>query len=86
MKKAGLRVLFLVVLLMVSAAPTFGGESCEACGGYYDPNTYTAEVFCARASDGEMGGFDCTIDCGYGFCYCYQDGPPVYCMTIVVSG
>jgi len=80
------RALFLVVLVAASAAPLIAGETCEACGGYYDPSTCTSEVFCVRAIDGEMGSFDCTVECSDGFCYCYSDGPPVYCMTIVVSG
>lgn len=86
MKKRVGRALVLMVFLFAVATPVFGGDSCEACNGYYDPSTYTSYVFCARATDGEMGSFGCTVQCGEGVCQCMYEGPPVYCMTIVVQG
>lgn len=79
------KLLVLAVLVIGSALPSYA-DGCKVCSGYYDPEAAIVVLDCISAADGEMGFTGCNVMCGDGFCQCIQEGPPVYCMTIVVEG
>jgi hypothetical protein len=66
-----------------------GGQGCQTCKGWYDPEYQTSIIYCGEPASGSSGNTKCTVKCStiageMGSCSCFDEGD--WCYYISVTG